>query len=79
MFHPLLIALTLLVSIGVTASRAETQAEQNACQIDAQKFCGQFIPDRERVVQCLVRHRGSLNRICRTAIERDVIGGRGRR
>ena len=30
MFHPLLIALTLLVSIGVTASRAETQAEQNA-------------------------------------------------
>ena len=47
------LALTL-GSIGVSVAQAQSQQqEQEACMDDAFKFCGQAIPDRERVRQQL--------------------------
>jgi len=35
---------------------AQTQDDQNGCQNDVFALCGEFIPDRDRIVSCL-RHK----------------------
>src|SRR4051812_23994146 len=51
-----------LSMIGVSA--AETPEERQACQDDAFKFCGQAIPDRERVFNCLVENKTVISSLC---------------
>jgi hypothetical protein len=47
---------------------ADPQQDQNACMMDAQMVCGQFIPDRERVAHCLMANRSRISPACRQAI-----------
>jgi hypothetical protein len=48
---------------------ADDQQDQDACFGDAQIICGQFIPDRERVAQCLLANRSRLTPKCREAVK----------
>ena len=58
------LALTL-GSIGVSVAQAQSQQqEQEACMDDAFKFCGQAIPDRERVFYCLVQNKAAISPRC---------------
>jgi hypothetical protein len=41
---------------------------QEACMGDAMAFCGQFIPDRERVAACLIYNRMRISQPCRQAL-----------
>jgi hypothetical protein len=50
------------------AARAEAQEDQGACMMDAQTFCGQFIPDRVRVAHCLIANRHKISPACREAV-----------
>jgi hypothetical protein len=50
------------------AARADAQQDQGACMMDAQTFCGKFIPDRVRVAHCLIAHRRKLTPACREAV-----------
>jgi hypothetical protein len=43
--------------------------DQDACMGDAQTICGQFIPDRERVAQCLMANRNRVKPRCREALK----------
>jgi hypothetical protein len=52
------------------AAKADGQSDQLACMNDAMAFCGQFIPDRERVAACLISNRGHVSAACRTALTR---------
>jgi hypothetical protein len=64
------IALALLcLMLGPVVVMAEEQQDQNACMMDAQTFCGQFIPDRVRVAHCLMANRGKITPACREAIK----------
>jgi hypothetical protein len=36
---------------------------------DAQVYCGQFIPDRERVAHCLMANRRRISLGCRQALK----------
>ena len=60
-----LLSLTLIPAAG----RAETQQDQSACMLDAQTYCGQFIPDRERVAHCLMSNRRQISAPCRVALK----------
>ena len=57
------VALTLS-SIGVSYAQSQSQQEQEACMDDAFKFCGQAIPDRERVFYCLVQNKAAITPRC---------------
>lgn len=57
----------LLAPVGV---KADAQQDQNACMMDAQVYCGQFIPDRVRVAHCLMANRRKITPACRDAIRR---------
>ena len=65
------LALTLLgLVLAPVAATADAQQDQDACMIDAQFVCGQFIPDRERVAHCLMANRSKISPACREAIKR---------
>jgi len=55
--------------LAPVAARADAQQDQDACMVDAQVVCGQFIPDRERVAQCLLTNRSKISPACREAIK----------
>ena len=46
----------------------QDQQNQQACMGDAMTFCGQFIPDRERVARCLMSNRRRISPACRVAL-----------
>jgi hypothetical protein len=70
------LALTVLclpfAPVAVMANEQQDQQDQQdrqACMIDAQTVCGQFIPDRERVAQCLMSNRSKISPECREALK----------
>jgi hypothetical protein len=56
-------------SVAPAAARAEQLDGRQACMQDALAFCGQFIPDRERVGACLVANRSRISPACREAVK----------
>ena len=60
--------LLLGLAFAPISAKADDQQDQSACMIDAQTFCGQFIPDRERVAQCLMANRQRITPACRVAL-----------
>jgi len=43
-------------------------ADDQACMGDAFSICGQFIPNRERVAECLFSNRSRVSVACRTSL-----------
>jgi hypothetical protein len=66
----LAVALTLglIPAAFAQAPSSNSQEEQAACMDDAFKFCGQAIPDRERVFRCLAANRHTISPRCQTAM-----------
>jgi hypothetical protein len=62
------LALFCLILIPA-AGRAETTQDQSACMLDAQTYCGQYIPDRVRVAHCLMSNRRQISEPCRVALK----------
>jgi hypothetical protein len=61
----LMIAITLPVSMGVTAARAYTPEQQQACSGDAFRLCNAEIPDVDRVTVCMIAKKSQLSPGCR--------------
>ncbi|MFY9695826.1 MAG: hypothetical protein WA776_15565 [Xanthobacteraceae bacterium] len=59
----------LCVMLAPVGTKADAQQDQSACMMDAQTFCGQFIPDRVRVAHCLMTNRTKITPACREAIK----------
>ena len=57
------------LTFAPVAATADPQQDQNACMMDAQTVCGQFIPDRERVAHCLMTNRRRISPACRAALK----------
>lgn len=47
---------------------ADMQAEQQACQDDVYTYCGEEIPDHDRIAACLKKHWGKISKECRTVM-----------
>ncbi len=69
---------TIQIAVALTAAAVlfapiAAQAEvdgQQACMQDAFTFCGQFIPDRDRVGACLFANKTRISPLCREAMKR---------
>jgi len=59
------LALALSLSLLPTTGRAYTAEEQQACQPDAMRICGAFIPDVDRITACMIQNKSQLSPECR--------------
>jgi len=62
--------LTVIAFSAPAPTQAYTQEEQQACQDDAFRLCGQFIPDEQRVKACLIGNMSRLSPACRRMFQR---------
>ncbi|MGB7034354.1 MAG: hypothetical protein WBD71_02415 [Xanthobacteraceae bacterium] len=68
----LYVAVALMLSgvmLAPDAARAAAKQDQSACMMDAQTYCGQFIPNRVRVAHCLIANRRKISPACREAVK----------
>jgi len=66
-------ALGLLCAVGVAAAQGTPQ-QQQACSGDAQRLCGEFIPDVPKISACMARKRAQLSPACRAAFSTPTHG-----
>lgn len=64
----ILIASSLLIATTLSAA-AQTQSPQQACRSDAQKLCSDAIPNRQKVLACLIEKKDQLSSACKQALE----------
>jgi hypothetical protein len=62
--------LFLLGALSVGAARAESQDDREACTPDVYAHCGDFIPNRDLIVQCLKKKINQLSPACRQVMRR---------
>ncbi|MGC1779457.1 MAG: hypothetical protein WBB34_16090 [Xanthobacteraceae bacterium] len=56
----------MLAPVG---ARAAANQDQGGCMMDAETFCGKFIPNRVRVAHCLIANRRKISPACREAVK----------
>jgi hypothetical protein len=59
-------ALALLFTVGLAVAQG-TPEQQQACSGDAQRLCGEFIPDVQKITACMAKKRAQLTPACRAA------------
>jgi hypothetical protein len=62
----LLVATALAWSALTSASFAYTPEQQQLCQGDAMRLCGEFIPDVDRITACMSAKYSQLSDGCKT-------------
>ena len=69
------LVLGAFVALPSGAARAETQEDREACTPEVHRLCGQYIPDRERIIQCLKQNIKLLVPACRRVMSRPYRAG----
>jgi hypothetical protein len=46
-------------------SHAYTPEQQQACQPDAMRLCGEFVPNVDAITACMIRKKSQLSPQCR--------------
>jgi hypothetical protein len=64
-----------LAAWPLSAARAESEADREACTPEVHRLCGQYIPDREAIVQCLKHNMRNLVPACRRVMSRPYRPG----
>jgi hypothetical protein len=62
-------AFCIVALISVPADAQGTPEQRAACEGDAHRLCGQFIPDVNRITACMTQKRRYLSAPCRAAME----------
>jgi hypothetical protein len=57
-------ALGLVAAMSIALAQQGTPEQQQACSGDAQRLCGQFIPDASKTGACLARAKRQLSPAC---------------
>ena len=57
------------------AAQQWTAAQRAACEGDAMRLCGQYVPNVDQIVSCMSRNRRNLSPACRAVFD----GGARRR
>ncbi len=81
-FAALILIFGLGCAIAVAPSPAAAQGtpeQQQACQPDAMRLCGEFVPDVERITACMVKKRAQLSPACRAVFYHSTRGTKKRR
>jgi hypothetical protein len=62
-------ALSMVTSAALSQGTEGTAEQQEACTPDAIKLCSMFIPDPNRVKDCLIQRIAALSLRCREVIQ----------
>lgn len=60
--------LALVCALAMPAAAQGTAQQQQACQSDALRLCGEFVPDVAKIQACMSRKRAQVSPGCRAAI-----------
>ena len=71
--------LLALAAASIASAPAFAQSAEQACSGDAQRLCGQFIPDREKTGACMARQVRSLSPACAAFFKSSKSGKSSRR
>jgi hypothetical protein len=63
-----------LAAWPLSAARAESEEDREACTPEVHRLCGQYVPDRERIIQCLKYNMRNLVPACRKVMSRPWKG-----
>ena len=67
-----LVAATVLAWSALTSvSFAYTPEQQQMCQGDAMRLCGEFIPDVDRITACMIAKKSQLSEGCRAVFDQQ--------
>jgi len=76
------VALGLFGAVSIAVAQG-TPEQQQACSGDAQRLCGAYIPDVQKITACMERSKRYLSPACRAVFTRSAPSphhrGRGRR
>ena len=72
MFQRTVLAFALLAATTTFALSAETAEQRQACTNDANTFCPDDVPDREKVYACLVKQVNQLSPACKKIINDSI-------
>ena len=72
MFQRTVLALAILSSTTTLGAALETPEARQVCTNDANAYCADEIPDRERVYACLVRNVNQLSLPCKKIISESI-------
>jgi hypothetical protein len=56
--------------VGLSGARAESQEDRDACTPDVHEHCGEFIPNRDAIVECLKKKIKVISPACRRVMSR---------
>jgi len=57
------------LALASVAGRADGDQEgRKACMVDALTVCAKFIPDRQRIADCLIANRERISEPCRVLL-----------
>jgi hypothetical protein len=62
------LVLCALVFASVAARADDDEQGRRACMVDALTVCAKFIPDRQRVADCLLANRERISEPCRVLV-----------
>jgi hypothetical protein len=79
MFRRTVLAFAILSSTTTFGAAVETPEARQACTNDANVYCPDEIPDRERVYACLVRNVNQLSPPCKKIISESIAQPQRRR
>jgi len=65
----------VLAALPLGAARAESEQDREACTPDVHRLCGQYIPDRDAIIQCLKHNMRNLVPACRKVMSRPYRPG----
>jgi hypothetical protein len=54
----------------LSAARAESQTDREACTPDVHAHCGEYIPDREAIIACLKKKIKQLSPACQQVMRK---------
>ena len=63
-------ALVCLALMWLPAAAQGTPDQRAACENDAMRLCGEFVPDVNRITACMQRKRAYLSPRCRAVFSR---------
>jgi len=66
---PVVLPALLVFNVGTASAEDGTFAQRRACKPDVFRLCGEFIPDRAAITDCLKRNRPRLNPDCRAVFD----------
>jgi hypothetical protein len=72
MIQRTVLAFALLAAATAFAAAAETREQREACTSDANTYCADDIPDREKVYACLVKQVNQLSPACKKIINDSI-------